>query len=433
LLYKQVSNSQDTYLIHEYINVTPEGSSDLSFKAVLFVPTNPDDGLFNGNVKKNGFKLYCKQVLITEDTTALLPDWLTFMFGIVDCDNLPLNVSREMVQHNSILKKIKNKIVNSILDSFTKISKDTVKYAEFFKKYGKFLKLAYHNETEKKTKIMDLLRFSHLHGTENEEIYSFRQYKEKMQEEQKNIYFLSGLNKEMLLNSPYLEVVKNKKYDVMFLTEPIDEFISSSFDAYDGVKMLSLAKEGINLTSEDDIKKVEEQNKDFLEFVKKSLTGRVFNVKISSLLNESPCVLTTASFGPSANLERLAKSQAISNNQMQFSTMKVLELNLKNEIVDFVKNNFKRDEKYCDNILNVLYNCCLINGGFLMEDTKSMTGQMYDFINFGLKYYTRQPESIEQNVQVEQVEQNVQVEQTTPVEQNSQEEQTYNYGEQQTI
>jgi molecular chaperone HtpG len=167
----------------------------------------------------------------------------------------------------------------------------------------------------------------------------------------------------------------------------MDEFVSTSFNEYDGVPIKSLCKEGTSLLNEEEMKKLNDDNKEFLDFVKNSIGNRVMNVKISGLLNETPCVLTTSQFGPSANLEKLFKSQAISNNNMPYSSMKILELNLKHKTIDFIRNQFKQNDKYCNYLINLLFNCALIDGGFHVENTKSVTGQFVDFVNLNIESY----------------------------------------------
>lgn len=241
--------------------------------------------------------------------------------------------------------------------------------------------MGYHSdENNNKDKFEKLLRFHHLHNYD--ELISFDEYVDKMKEDQKFIYYLTGINKEIVLNSVYLESVKQKNYDVLLLTEPIDEFISSKFDKFKEKKFCSLSKDGSNVTDENETKKLEEENKSFLDFVKETLKDKIESVKINNLLNDIPCLLTTSQFGWSANLERILKAQAIrdTNMDMFMKARKILEINLNNPLVKKLSESFDNNEK-SKKILCCLYNCALINGGFDIENPKELTSNFIDLLN----------------------------------------------------
>ena len=385
--YKKVMNDYSEPL--SYTHFHTEGQLELN--CLLYIPEQPPMDMFETQSKKNNIKLYVKKVFIMDDYDELVPEWLKFMKGIVDSNDIPLNVSREILQQNKVVKQIKNTIVKKSIELFTELSENEEKYKKFYDNYSKMLKLAIHEDTKNREKLVELLRF---YSSDNEDNYiTLNDYVEKMKEKQDVIYYITGQNKNILSKSPFIEKLRSRGFDVLYFTDTIDEYMIQNLKDYKNKKLLDVSKDGLKFDEEElektkeELEKTKEEYKFVVEFVKKTLGDKVTDVKITNRLKTTPCILVTAEFGWTANMERIMKSQALRNNQMdQFmGAKKIMEINPNHNIMKSLKNkvNIVDNDKKCTDIVNLLFDTALLNSGFTLDKPTDYANKVNKLVELG--------------------------------------------------
>ena len=381
--YKNLSGDWDKHSIFKHFKT--EGT--VEFSSILFIPSRAPHDLFEKK-QKNNIKLYVKKVLITDECKDLYPDWLNFVSGIVDSSDLPLNASRELLQQSKIIKQISKQLVKKTIEMIEDLTHDESKYKTFYENFNKNIKLGIHEEASQREKLVEFLRFN----TSKGEHVSLTQYKERMGEKQPGIYFITGDSIRNLENSPFVDKLKKRNWEIIYMADSIDEYIVQHLTKYHDTKLINVSKDELEIPIDETETDCGEENKlnseetiKLCEKIKSILGDKVDQVKVSTKIESQPAIITNP-MGMSANMERILKAQALSNSNTMMMNMfnkKTMEINPSHPIMLKLSESIDNPTQLesFEKLVDIVYESSLLSSGYQLDDINGYLKKVYMYMN----------------------------------------------------
>merc|ERR1712023_401663 len=411
--YKTISKDTENPLTKMHFSAEGE----IEFKSILFVPGKAPYDLLEGKAKSNAIKLYVRRVFITDEFEDLMPRWLSFIKGVVDSEDLPLNVSREMLQTSKVLRVIKKKLVTKALEMIRKMAEkkkkkedkdeakegeedkakdpaeeaeDNENYLNFWKEFQKAIKLGLYEDSSNRTKLAKLLRFQTSKTGDN--WTSLEKYISRMAKGQKNIYYISAETKEQAEKSPYLERFRKKGIEVLYYTDPIDEYAMPQLTEFKGFQFMGANKENLKFDddaeSEAKLKKLGETHKQLTDWMKETLGAKIEKAVVSNRLLETPAIIVSSQYGWSTNMERIMKAQTMgsADRSQQMTSQKTLEINPSHPIIRELKSRVENDgaDQEAKDIAHTLFDVALVGTGLTPADPNEFAARLQTLMRLGL-------------------------------------------------
>jgi len=422
--YKSITKDSDDHLTHTHF--IAEG--EVTFKSLLFIPKVQPAESFNkfGQATEN-IKLYVRRVFITDDFKDMMPNYLNFIRGVVDSDDLPLNVSRENLQQHKLLKVIKKKLVRKCLDMIKKIDGD--KYMDFWKEYSTNVKLGIIDDAANRTRLAKLLRFRSSNGGWT----SLAEYVERMKEKQEQIFFIAGQNEQEVTESPFVERLLKKGYEVLYLVEAVDEYAIGALPEFEGKKFQNVAKEGVEIDGDSSAAKERKEalKERFAPLMKwmseEALKDHIAKAEVSERLESSPCAIVTSRFGWTANMQRIITSQTHSKSQdsqreYYLNQKKNLEINPRHPLIKELLRRVEdsSEDPVAKDMALMMYNTATLRSGYMLKDTVAFAKHIEDMMRDTLG--VSKEESVEEEEELPEEEEEVEGEDEDEEEQEAEEE-----------
>ncbi len=365
--YKHLGHDWNPPLNHLHLKL--EGTTE--YTALLYIPSQAPFDIFQPD-HRHGVRLYCKKVLIMDNCTELLPEYFRFVKGIVDAPDLNLNISREILQHDRLVRNIRRNLVKKLFELMETM--DHEKYEKFYGEFGSILKTGLFTDPENKKRIADLLRYKSTKS--GKDMISLKKYVENMQADQKHIYYITGDNFSSILNSPHLEKLKEKDYEVLLMDDPVDEWVVQALDEYEGKRLKSAEKGDLDIEKDADEKK--DEFADLFQFIQTNLDDKVKEVKASTRLKNSVACLSGDEFDMSPFMEKILKA---SGKQMP-ENKRVLELNTDHPVLEKVKSVFEKDKDnpVLKDYSSLLFDIAVIGEGGKLENPSRFNQMIGDLM-----------------------------------------------------
>ena len=383
--YKSLTNDNEKPYTYKHIS----GEGQIEYKGILYLPKKIKNNVFERGVTQNNIKLYVRKVFVSDNSAVLCPEWLHFISGIVDTDDLPLNVSREILQENKVIKVIKKAVVKKSIDMLKSAMNDMDNYLKIYKTYQKNIKLGVYEESGDRERVSDLLMFYSANSPDK--MITFDDYITSMNENQKHIYYIAGDNMDILKTSPFLDRFKKNDLDVLFMTDPVDEYMCQRLMQYKECTLTCITKGDIELPNTTDadkelIKKQKEEYKSLCDYIKRLYTT-FSEVKITNKVSELPCIVSSPENGFSANMEKIIKSQTLgqTDNANVMLNKRVLEINPLHPIIKKIKNiNDTEEYNSLRDLLDLVINSALLYSGYQIIKPVDFSKKVLNVVMLGM-------------------------------------------------